>query len=145
MSFAPIISRDGFRYNGDLYVEVGNFNRHKRASIAEFTALLRPDLTKSKGKSSSSKNEVGHWYTAQLIHYALTSSQDKARANVRLLGALNASKLTSPPEIKKLDDSLQKEYQAAERKAKAAYKKGIPFPPKETVKNASNQSLLPPP
>lgn len=123
MSFAPPISRDGFHYNGDLYVEVGNLNRHKRASIAEITALLRPDLTKSKGKSTPSKDEVGHWYTAQLIHYGLPPSQDKARAKVRLLEALNASKLTVPPEIKKLEDLLQKEYQAAERKAKAAYKK----------------------
>lgn len=123
MSFAPPISRDGFHYNGDLYVEVGNLNRHKRASIAEISALLRPDLTKSKGKSTPSKDEVGHWYTAQLIHYGLPPSQDKARAKVRLLEALNASKLLVPPEIKKLEDSLQKEYQAAERKAKAAYKK----------------------
>lgn len=123
MSFAPPISRDGFHYNGDLYVEVGNLNRHKRASIAEITALLRPDLTKSKGKSTPSKDEVGHWYTAQLIHYGLPPSQDKARAKVRLLEALNASKLIVPPEIKKLEDLLQKEYQAAERKAKAAYKK----------------------
>lgn len=122
MSFAPPISRNGFHYNGDLYVEVGNLNRHKRASIAEITALLRPDLTKSKGRRTPSKDEFGHWYTAQLIHYGLPPSQDKARAKVRLLEALNASK-TVPPVIKKLEDSLQKEYQAAERKAKAAYKK----------------------
>lgn len=123
MSFAPPISRDRFHYNGDLYVEVGNLNRHKRASIAEISAFLRPDLTKSKGKPINSKDEVGHWYTAQLIHYGLPPTQDKARAKIRLLEALNASKLVVPPEIKKLEDSLHKEYQAAERKAKAAYKK----------------------
>lgn len=123
MYFAPPISRDGFHYNGDLYVDVGNLNRHKRASIAEISALLRPDLSTSEGKSIPSKDEVGHWYTAQLIHYGLPPSQDKARAKVRLLEALNASKLLVPPEIKTLEASLQKEYQAAERKAKAAYKK----------------------
>ena len=156
MSFAPPISRDGFHYNGDLYVEVGNLNRHKRASIAEITALLRPDLTKSKGKSTPSKDEVGHWYTAQLIHYGLPPSQDKARAKVRLLEALNASKLIVPPEIKKLEDLLQKEYQAAERKAKAAYKKANnlstegnskkrkqPEPPSTTVNVNLNLSGIP--
>lgn len=124
MSFAPPISRDGFHYNGDLYVEVGNLNRHKRASIAEIGALLRPDLAKPKGKSTPGKDEVGHWYTAQLVHNGLPPTQDKARAKVRLLEALNASKLLVPPEIKRLEDSLQKEYQSAERKAKAAYKRG---------------------
>lgn len=156
MSFAPPISRDGFHYNGDLYVEVGNLNRHKRASIAEINALLRPDLTKSKGKSTPSKDEVGHWYTAQLIHYGLPPSQDKARAKVRLLEALNASKLLVPPEIKKLEDSLQKEYQAAERKAKAAYKKANtpstegnskkrkqPEPPSTTVNVTLNLGGIP--
>lgn len=94
----------------------------KCASIAEITALQIWPSPKGK-KSIPSKDEVGHWYTAQLIHYGLPPSQGKARAKVRLLEGLNASKLTVPPEIKKLEDSLQKEYQAAERKAKAAYKK----------------------
>lgn len=155
MSFAPPISRDRFHYNGDLYVEVGNLNRHKRASIAEISALLRPDLTKPKRKSIT-KDEVGHWYTAQLIHYGLSPTQDKARAKVRLLEALNASKLLVPPEIKKLEDSLQKEYQAAERKAKAAYKKANtlstgensqkrkqPEPPSTTVNVTLNLGGIP--
>lgn len=156
MSFAPPISRDRFHYNGDLYVEVGNLNRHKRASVAEISALLRPDLTKSRGKSITSKDEVGHWYTAQLIHYGLPPTQDKARAKVRLLEALNASKLLVPPEIKKLEDSLQKEYQAAERKAKAAYKiantlstegdskkRKQPEPPSTTVNVTLNLAGIP--
>lgn len=156
MSFTPPISRDRFHYNGDLYVEVGNLNRHKRASVAEISALLRPDLTKSRGKSITSKDEVGHWYTAQLIHYGLPPTQDKARAKVRLLEALNASKLLVPPEIKKLEDSLQKEYQAAERKAKAAYKmantlstegnskkRKQPEPPSTTVNVTLNLAGIP--
>lgn len=154
MSFAPPISQDGFHYNGDLYVEVGNLNRHKRASIAEIGALLRPDLTKSKGKSIPSKDEVGHWYTAQLIHYGLPPTQGKARAKIRLLEALTASKLLVPPEIKKLEDSLRKECQAAERKAKATNKKANtlstegnsqkrkqPEPPSTNVNDSSTPSL----
>ncbi|MCJ1262686.1 hypothetical protein MMC22_002556 [Lobaria immixta] len=120
MSFAPPVSRDGFHYNGDLYVEVGNLNRHKRASVAEITELLRPDLVKSK--KTPGKDAFGHWYEAQLIHYGLPPSKDKARAKMRLLEALNASVLVVPPAIVKLEESLRKEYDVAERKAKALYK-----------------------
>lgn len=120
MSFAPPVSSGGFHYNGDLYVEVGNLNRHKRASIAEITNLLRPTL--KKGNKIPEKDAFGHWYEAQLIHYGLPPSKDKARAKMRLLEALNASKLLVPPEITRLEDSLRKEYDVAERKAKALYK-----------------------
>lgn len=119
MSFAPPVSRDGFHYNGDLYVEVGNLNRHKRASVAEITDLLRPNLKKGKVPG---KDAFGHWYEAQLIHYGLPPSKDKARAKMRLLEALNASALAVPPVITKLEESLRKEYDVAERKAKALYK-----------------------
>ena len=48
MTFAPPVSRGDFHYNGNLYVEVGNLNRHERASVEDLTATLRPDLKKSK-------------------------------------------------------------------------------------------------
>ncbi|MCJ1462926.1 hypothetical protein MMC07_001530 [Pseudocyphellaria aurata] len=120
MSFAPPVSRDGFHYNGDLYVEVGNLNRHKRASVAEITDLLRPNL--KKGNKVPGKDAFGHWYEAQLIHYGLPPTKDKARAKMRLLEALNASALAVPPTIVNLEQSLRKEYDVAERKAKALYK-----------------------
>ncbi len=120
MSFAPPIARDGFYYNGDLYVEVGNLNRHKRASIPEITAILRPDLKQSKAVPP--KDPVGHWYEAQLIHYGLPPSKDKARAKMRLLEALNTSRLVVPDGITRLEGQLKKEYTAADRKAKAQYK-----------------------
>ena len=123
MSFAPAIARNGFHYNGDLYVEVGNLNRHKRASIAEIKSLLRPDLKQSKAADTlTPKDQVGHWYEAQLIHYGLPPSKDKARAKMRLLEALNGSKLVVPKEISSLETEMKKEYAAADRKAKAAYK-----------------------
>lgn len=123
MSFAQPISRNGFHYNGDLYVEVGNLNRHKRASIAEIKSLLRPDLKQSKAADTlTPKDQVGHWYEAQLIHYGLPPSKDKARAKMRLLEALNGSRLVVPKEISMLEIEMKKEYAAADRKAKAAYK-----------------------
>ncbi|MCJ1305684.1 hypothetical protein MMC08_008500, partial [Hypocenomyce scalaris] len=121
MSFAAPVARDSFIFNGDLYVEVDNYNRHKRASILELTALLRPNLKPSKTMPSI-PDPVGHWYEAQLIHYGLPPSKTKAVAKVRLLDALNAGKLVVPPEILKVENQLRKEYNAADRKARAAYK-----------------------
>lgn len=126
MSFAPPVGRDGFYFNGELYVETGNLNRHKRASIPEITSILRPDLKKPKNAPAASpKDPVGHWYEAQLIHYGLPPSKDKARAKMRLLEALNGSKLVVPATITKLEADLKKEYAAADRKAKALYKAGL--------------------
>lgn len=124
MSIAAPVSRNNFHYNGDLYVEVGNLNRHKRATIDEITAILRPDLKKKSTKSSidAPKDQVGHWYEAQLIHYGLLPSKDKARAKMRLLEALNSSKLAVPPNITQMEGDMKREYAAAERKAKAQYK-----------------------
>lgn len=124
MTFAAPVSRDNFFYNGELFVDVGNFNRHKRATVDEISSLLRPDVKKPKKATNGSppKDQVGHWYEAQLIHYGLPPSKDKARAKMRLLEALNASRLNVPSNITKVESDLRKEYAAAERKAKAEYK-----------------------
>lgn len=123
MSFAPPVVKDRFVFNGDLYIEVENLHRHKRASIADLTALLRPSQKPSKSAPSVPPvDQVGHWYEAQLLHYGLPPSKTKAVAKVRLLDALNAGKLSVPPEIVRLENEMKKEYQAADKKARAAHK-----------------------
>lgn len=123
MAFAPPVSRENFYYNGDLYVEVGALNRHKRATVEEITTLLRPDVKKSnKALANLPKDQVGHWYEAQLIHYGLPPSKDKARAKMRLLEAVNQSNLIVPRRITEMETQMKKEYAAADRKAKAQYK-----------------------
>ena len=119
MSFTAPISRDGFLYDGDLYAEVGNLNRHKRASVTKLKALLRPDLVTNPNQT---QDEVGHWYEAQCIHYGLPPSKTKSVAKVRLLNALNSGLLEVPRSIQRLEDEMRKEWNAAEKKAKAAYK-----------------------
>lgn len=129
MAFAPPVSRSNFHYNGNLFVEVGDFNRHERATVEEISAILRPDLRKTKKTTlDPPKDQVGHWYEAQLIHYGLPPSKDKARAKMRLLEALNSSKLVVPPNISKMEAEMKKEYTAAERKAKAQYKASMAPP-----------------
>ncbi|KAL8760619.1 MAG: hypothetical protein Q9184_003209 [Pyrenodesmia sp. 2 TL-2023] len=150
MAFAQPAVKDHFLYNGDLYVDVGNLNRHKRATVAEITAVLRPDLKKAKN-GGSIKDPVGHWYEAQLIHYGLPPSKDKARAKMRLLENLNQSNLKVPARITAIESELRKEFAAAERKAKAQHKATLTtaqsLPPKSTPtkkrKNADNQSIIP--
>lgn len=123
MALAPPVSRSNFHYDGNLYVEVGTLNRHKRANVEEITTILRPDLKKAKKASiDPPKDQVGHWYEAQLIHYGLPPSKDKARAKMRLLEALNSSRLIVPPNIATMEAEMKREYAAAERKAKAQYK-----------------------
>lgn len=117
MSLVPPVSRDNFYYNGDLYVEVGNLNRHRRAAVSEITSFLRPDV--KKALQSPPKDQVGHWYEAQLIHYGLPPSKDKARAKMRLLEALDYGRLAVPSNIVQMEAELKKEFSAAERKAKA--------------------------
>ena len=129
MAFAAPVVRNQFLYTGgDLFVDVGNLNRHKRASVAEITTLLRPDLKKSKGGGEQSKDQVAHWYEAQCIHYGLPPSKDKARAKLRLLEALNTSKLEVPARLASLESDMRKEFVAAERKAKAQHKASLQGP-----------------
>ncbi|KAL8918378.1 MAG: hypothetical protein Q9208_007397 [Pyrenodesmia sp. 3 TL-2023] len=150
MAFAQPAVKDNFLYNGDLYVDVGNLNRHKRATVAEITDVLRPDLKKTKN-GGPVKDPVGHWYEAQLIHYGLPPSKDKARAKMRLLENLNQSNLKVPAHITAIESELKKEFAAAERKAKAQHKAALTtaqsLPAKSTPtkkrKNSDNQRPSP--
>ncbi|KAL8941124.1 MAG: hypothetical protein Q9216_002423 [Gyalolechia sp. 2 TL-2023] len=138
MAFAAPAVRDSFLYNGDLYVDVGNLNRHKRASIAEITEILRPDLKKPKN-GAPVKDPVGHWYEAQLIHYGLAPSKDKARAKMRLLENLNSSNLKVPASIATIESDLKKEFTAAERKAKAQHKASLAVGASGPAKSAQSK------
>jgi hypothetical protein len=134
MAFAPPVSRDGFTYHGVLFVESSNDNRHPRASAAELTDLLRPKLGQ---KLSAPKDQVAHWYEAQLVHYGLPRVKDKNAAKIRLLNAINAGGLAVPDSIKKLEVSMKKEWDAANKKARAAEKKQEQATPQKKTNSTS--------
>ncbi|KAJ3189269.1 hypothetical protein HDU85_002897 [Gaertneriomyces sp. JEL0708] len=114
MSHAPPVAKDGFAYaGGDFFAEASGHNRHRRAAPAEIDAHF---------KSGSDKDHTAHWFEAQLIHYGLQPSKTKAVARMRLFDALNAGKLTIPPNIKKLEAELKKEWTKKDREAKKALK-----------------------
>ncbi|KAK3064808.1 hypothetical protein LTS18_003745 [Coniosporium uncinatum] len=101
--------------HGQLYADMGNLNRHSRAPTQELTSLLCP----ANAKEAVAKDQIGHWYFAQLKHYGLSPTKHMNAAKVRLLNALNSKVLNIPPNVKKLEVALKKEHDAANRKAKA--------------------------
>ncbi|KAH0393792.1 hypothetical protein KCU89_g12042, partial [Aureobasidium melanogenum] len=121
----PAVVRDNFVYNDAFFAQVDDNKRHPRASVAELTSLLRPETS----SAPPPKDQVGHWYQAQLLHYGLPSSKDKNTAKVRLLQAINANTLSVPDHVTKLEKDMKKEFNAATRKAKAAEKTAT-APPK---------------
>lgn len=107
-----------FVYRDALFVEVGESKRHPRASVAELQELLLPGR-----HNASSRDQVGHWYEAQLIHYGLPRSKEKNTAKVRLTNALSSKSLVVPADIRQVESDLKKEYASVLRKAKAAASK----------------------
>ncbi|THV83522.1 hypothetical protein D6D26_10177 [Aureobasidium pullulans] len=114
---SPAVTRDKFVYNDVFLAQVDDNKRHTRASVPELTHLLRPESS-----SAPPKDQVGHWYQAQLLHYGLPPSKDKNTAKARLLQAINAGKLAVPDHVNKLEKEMKKEFVAAAKKAKAAEK-----------------------
>ena len=111
---APPVVRGEFLYRDTLFVDVGgDGKRHPRALESELNALLT-------GKSS--KDQVGHWYEAQLIHYGLPRSKDKNTAKVRLQQALNQGKLKVPPHLLDMENQMKKDYTAAVRRERSQSK-----------------------
>ncbi|KAF2786653.1 hypothetical protein K505DRAFT_411850 [Melanomma pulvis-pyrius CBS 109.77] len=114
-TFAPPVYRRDFIYNSVLYADVGNGHHRQRASVAELSGLLRPD-PRSHESATPAKDQFGHWYTAQLLHYGLPSTKDKNIAKVRLLTTLNQFKLEVPAWILKVEAELRHEWEKEDRK-----------------------------
>lgn len=109
---APFIVRGEFIYHDTLFVDVGGaLKRHARASPSEIKMFL-------DGKAP--KDQVAHWYEAQLIHYGLQRSKDKNTAKVRLQQALSQRKLTVPAHIVEIEVQMKKEYASSINKARSA-------------------------
>jgi hypothetical protein len=112
--FAPPVRHGNFVYHSILYADPGNGHRHARASVAELAALLRQD------GPTSAKDQVWHYYSAQLVHYDLPVTKDKNGAKMRLLTALNNFKLKVPDWIRKQESEMKQEWEAENRKLRRA-------------------------
>jgi hypothetical protein len=112
------IRRGEFVYHDTLFVDVGSGKRHPRASASDLKDLLLP----KQGKTPA-KDQVAHWYEAQLIHYGLQRTKDKNTAKVRLTAAISAKSLVVPPHVSQMEADMKKEYASAQRKLKATQAK----------------------
>src|SRR5436190_21040820 len=116
MSHVPPVSNGNFYYAGDsLYVEASGRNRHRRATLLELQAIFHPSST---GGTQNNVDQVGHWYEAQLLHYGLPPSKNKAVAKTRLLDAVNKGHLAVPKEILKLEADLKREWRKKDKEAR---------------------------
>lgn len=61
---------------------------------------------------------MGHWYEAQLLHYGLAPSKNKAVAKVRLLDAVRGGGLKVPREILKVEGDLKREWKKKDKEAR---------------------------
>ncbi|KAM3423971.1 hypothetical protein BST61_g1364 [Cercospora zeina] len=140
MAAIPPVIRGEFTYRDVLLVDVGGeLKRHPRASEAELKALLN-------GKNVA-RDQVGHWWEAQLIHYGLQRSKQKDTAKVRLSQALAQGQLkTQPPHLADMEAQMKKEYAAAVRKAAksstAAVTKGVKRGRDEETESSSKRTKV---
>ena len=114
----PSVVRGEFFYRDVLLVDVGgDLKKHPRASTSEIKSYL-------EGKAGKAgKDQVAHWYEAQVIHYGLQRTKDKNTAKVRLQQALGQEKLNVPSHLVDMEAQMKKEYASNVRKAKAAVSK----------------------
>jgi hypothetical protein len=112
------VTKDDFFYSIDsLFVEASG-HIHRRATPSELQLLFHP-----RKSSEQTKDPVGHWYEAQLRHYGLPPSKNKAVAKTRLLDAVNTGKLAVPKDVQAIESQLAKEWAKKHREARAALKK----------------------
>ncbi|RDI76426.1 hypothetical protein Vi05172_g13591 [Venturia inaequalis] len=128
MAHIPPATKDEFSYSIDSFFVEASGHNHRRATASELEAIFHP-----KKSSETVKDPVGHWYEAQLRHYGLAPSKNKAVAKTRLLDAVNAGKLEVPKDIKAVESQLAKEWAKKHREARAAIKKAESGASKETT------------
>jgi hypothetical protein len=106
--------RDLFSFAGDaFFAQANNKSTHRRATLPELRAILRPS-----GYDTAVKDPVSHWWEAQCLHYGLPTSKTKAVAKTRLLDALNSRRLNVPANLTKLEAGLKKQWKKDNELAK---------------------------
>lgn len=106
------IVRGEFVYYNALFVDVGGaLKRHARASPSDLKIYL---------DGQAPKDQVAHFYEAQLIHYGLQRSKEKNTAKVRLQQALNHGRLTVPPHVVEMEAQMKREYAAGVKRSRNA-------------------------
>lgn len=85
------------------------------------------------------KDQVAHWYEAQLIHYGLQRSKGKNTAKVRLQQALSQRKLTVSAHIVEIEVQMKKKYAASIKKARSAADRAARVGSEDSVVSAARK------
>ncbi|KIX07957.1 uncharacterized protein Z518_02611 [Rhinocladiella mackenziei CBS 650.93] len=109
------IRRGDFLYRDNFFVDLGENKCHPRASISILQDLLFPGAV-----NPVTKDQVDHWYEAQLIHYGLPQSKDKDTAKACLTNAITSNTLAVPSYLMQMEADMKNEYVSAARKARTA-------------------------
>ena len=95
-----------FSFNVDtFYVTSSNGHIHPRATRSELEAIFNTAFQ----ERSTRPDHLGHWYEAQILHYGLAPTKQKATAKMRLLEAIQQGSLKVPKYILKIEEDLRKE------------------------------------
>ncbi|KAI9881437.1 MAG: hypothetical protein M1823_006649 [Watsoniomyces obsoletus] len=128
----PEVRRGNFLYRDTLFVDLGDHKRHPRASPSELKDLLLP-------KGVPPKDQVAHWYEAQLVHYGLPRTKDKNTAKVRLTGAIAGKMLKVPEYLVQMEGDMKKEYARGLKKMGSVTKTGAEVTPMKGKKQQSDK------
>ena len=121
MSFAAPVANGKFSFSVDsFYVETSGHNLHRRATVPELQTLFQP----AAAGAAAPADPVGHWYEAQLLHYGIAPSKNKAVAKMRLLDAVRGGGLAVPKNISKIETDLKKEWKKKDKEAKTGKSEG---------------------
>lgn len=121
MSFAAPVANGKFSFSVDsFYVETSGHNLHRRATVPELQTLFQP----AAAGAAAPADPVGHWYEAQLLHYGIAPSKNKAVAKMRLLDAVRGGGLAVPKDISKIETDLKKEWKKKDKEAKSGKSEG---------------------
>ena len=121
MSLAAPVTNGKFSFSVDsFYVETSGHNLHRRATVPELQTLFQP----AAAGAAAPADPVGHWYEAQLLHYGIAPSKNKAVAKMRLLDAVRGGGLAVPKDISKIETDLKKEWKKKDKEAKSGKSEG---------------------
>ncbi|KAJ5603703.1 hypothetical protein N7537_006659 [Penicillium hordei] len=94
-------------FNGyTLYITTSSGETHPRATYAELEDIFIAPI----GYRTNIPDYQDHWYEAQILHYGLAPTKNKAVAKMRLMDAFQDGTLEIPMEILRIEATLRKNW-----------------------------------
>ncbi|CAI7645077.1 unnamed protein product [Penicillium glandicola] len=91
-----------------FYVASSDGYVHPRASYSELDNIFSAPIGDSEVRNTP--DHEGHWYEAQLLHFGLAPTKNKAEAKMRLMDAFQDDTLDIPDEILQIETTLSRDW-----------------------------------